>query len=370
MIDVNHMRDREIAFHKLANADAAYTIYYDETNNIRRLHVRSDGLNVRRPQCFVLGGVAHQGAPRDLALDELRGALRMQKNATEIKLKHIGSGGFLDLLNTPRLEAFLDWVVGQGLFIHYSVLDPLYWSIVDVVDSMLTEYGEPRLFALSMNLKNDLYTVLRHDYDETVDLFRRFTYPDVGRKRRTAFVAELLELLDKRHELLVRFNYMMLKGVLEIAERIESLPYLEDEEPNVLIDSFAPFYMQRICLFKNSELIFDVEDVVKQQLAGTRFLDGDRELKHFRFAISHDETGIQVADVVTGLLGKFFSFVCATDASKLAAARRSLSAQQKRTLGILSGLLDRSIAENKAFVHFVLGLEDQEKAGFFLDAPV
>jgi hypothetical protein len=367
---VNDIRDPEILLHDLSNVDAVYTIYHDQTNNIRRLHVRSDGLNVREPQCFVLGGVAHRGAPRALPLDDLRAALRIQKNTPEIKLKHVAAGEFLDLLNALRLETYLDWLDGQELYVHYSVLDPLYWSIVDILDSILTEYQEPRLFALNMPLKNDLYTVLRHDYDGTVDLFQRFTYPDVGRKRRAAFVAELLELLEQRRDLLAYFNYMMLKGVLEIAERINSLPYLEDEAPNVLIDSFAPFYMQRICLFKNSELILDVEDVVKQHLAGTRFFDGDRELKHFRFALSHDEPGIQVADVLTGLLGKFFSFVCATDAAELAVTRRSLSTQQKRTLGMLSGLLNRSIGENKAFAHSVLSLEDQEKAGFFLDAPM
>jgi len=369
LIDVNDIRDHEILLHDLISADATYTIYHDETNNIRRLHVRSDGLNVREPQCFVLGGVAHRGAARALPLDDLRGALRIQSNAPEIKLKHVATGEFLDLLNAPRLETFFDWLGGEGLFVHYSVLDPLYWSIVDVVDSILTEYPEPSLFALNMPLKNDLYAVLRHDYDGTVDLFQRFTYPDVGRNQRAAFVAELLELLEQRRDLLVHFNYMMLKGVLELAERIDALPYLEDEAPNVLIDSFAPFYVHRICLFKNSELILDVEDVVKQHLAGTRFIDGDRELQHFRFARSHDEPGIQLADVMTGLLGKFFSFVRANDAAALAATRRGLSAQQKRTLGMLSELLDRSIAENKAFAHFVISLQDREKAEFFLDAP-
>jgi len=34
-------------------------------------------------------------------------------------------------------------VADQGLYVHYSVLDPLYWSIVDIVDSILTEHGDP-----------------------------------------------------------------------------------------------------------------------------------------------------------------------------------------------------------------------------------
>ena len=370
MIDVNEIRDREIELHGLVNANVAYTIYHDETNNIRRLHLRLDGLNVREPKCFVLGGVAHRGAPHALPVDDLRTALCIQKNAPEIKLRHVATGDFLDLLNAPRLQTFLDWLAGQVLFIHYSVLDPLYWSIVDIVDSILTEYGEPKLLGLNIELKSDLYTILRYDYEGTVDLFQRYTYPNVGQGRRAAFVAELLDVLELRRELLDHFSYMMLKGILEIAARIDSLPYLEDEAPNVLIDSFAPFYAQRICLFKNSDLILDVEEVVKQYLSGMRFADGDRELKHFRFALSHDETGIQLADVVTGLLGKFFAFICATSATELAVTRRGLNPQQRRTLRALSGLLDRSIAENKAFAHFVLSLEDQEKAGFFLDAPL
>ena len=296
--------------------------------------------------------------------------LRIQENAPEIKLKHVATGEFLDLLNAPRLETFLDWLIEQGLFVHYSVLDPIYWSIVDIVDSILTEHGEPRLFALNMNLKSDLYTILRHDYVGTVDLFQRYTYPDVGRERRAAFVAELLDLLELRHDLLEYFNYMMLKGVLEIAAKIDSLPYLEDETPHVLIDSFAPFYIQRICLFKNSDLIFDVEDVVKEYLSGMRFVDGDSELKQFRFAVSHHETGIQIADVIIGLLGKFFSFICATEAAELAEIRRGLNAQQKRALKALGKLLDRSLAENEAFAHFVLSLEEQAKVWSFLSAAL
>ena len=38
-IDVNEVRDPLIAFNGLTRADDVYTFYYDETNNIRRLHV-------------------------------------------------------------------------------------------------------------------------------------------------------------------------------------------------------------------------------------------------------------------------------------------------------------------------------------------
>ncbi|RUX51481.1 hypothetical protein EOA33_06095 [Mesorhizobium sp. M4A.F.Ca.ET.050.02.1.1] len=205
------------------------------------------------------------------------------------------------------------------------------------------------LLAVAPQLKNDLHTLLRHDYDDTVDIFIRYRYPDVGPERRPAFVAELLDLLEHRRELLPHFNYMMLKGVLQIAERLDALPYLEDETPNVLIESFARFYVQRLCLFKNSQHILDVEEIVKERIERSSFTDRDRELKHFRFAVSHDEPGIQLSDIIVGILGKFLSFVCSSDDAGLMAARRGLGERQQRSLSLLNALLDRSVAENKAF---------------------
>ena len=60
MIDVNDIRDREIALHDLSSADAAYTIYHDETNNIRKFLLTDDGTNVAEHKNFVLGGIALQ----------------------------------------------------------------------------------------------------------------------------------------------------------------------------------------------------------------------------------------------------------------------------------------------------------------------
>lgn len=121
MIEVNDMRDLAIQLHGLTKADEPYTMYYDETNNIRRLLITPDGLNVRNPQCFVLGGVAHTRAARDLSVETLRTALRPQKSAKEIILKHLGKGGFLDLLGSKKVSAFLDWMIAERLFIRYQV---------------------------------------------------------------------------------------------------------------------------------------------------------------------------------------------------------------------------------------------------------
>ncbi|MCZ4072806.1 DUF3800 domain-containing protein [Agrobacterium sp. LMR679] len=355
-----------IALHGLAKADRAYVMYYDETNNIRRLHVRPDGLNAPEPQCFVIGGVAHTPPVRSLSLDELRDTLRIQKSAAELKLKHVAKGDFLELVDSARMETFLAWIKDEGFFIHFSVLDPLYWSIIDVVDSILGEHDEPALFVHHMGLKNDLYAVLRHDFDQTVALFQRYSYPNVGRERRPAFIADLLDLIQEREALLIPFNFMMLKGVMQIAKTLDSLPFLEDVEPNVLIDGFGPFFVERLCLLKNANHILDVEDVIREHLAGIEFCDGDDVLTHYRFAVSDDEPGIQIADILIGLIGKFFSFVCETSHDEILRTRDGLTAQQKRTLRLLSELCDRSVSENPVFTHYVLSLSDQQKASDLL----
>ncbi|MCP1908960.1 hypothetical protein J2R96_001440 [Bradyrhizobium elkanii] len=367
MIDVNFVRDLEIALHGLNKLDEVYTIYYDETNNIRRLHVRADGLNVREPKCFVIGGIAHHGPARELDIQRLRAALRIQKTANEIKLKHVATGELSDLLAAAKLEVFFRWLIDAGLFIHYFALDPLYWSVVDVIDSILTEYGNNSLLMANWELKNDLYAILRNDPSGTVDLFQRYSYPNVGHERRPAFVAELLDLLEYRRNILPHFNYMMLKGVLEIAKNLNSLPYLEDETPNVLIDGFGMFFIHRICLFKNCEHILDVEEVVQSYISGQTLTDGERPLATFRFAVSNDEPGIQISDVVTGVLGKLFSFIQESELSDLVEWRESLSHQQERNLGLLRQLLDRSLEENSAFAHYVMSLEDRQRAAFLLE---
>lgn len=183
MIDVNELRKFDIALNELTGADAAYTMYYDETNNIRRLHTRADGLNVSEPKYFVIAGIAYCGPPRELNIDDLRQRCRIQKTT----------------------------------------------------------------------------------------------------------------------------------------------------KANVLVESFGPFYVGRICLFKASHHILDVEKVIEDYLGAEVFMDGDRQLENFRFVVSHDEPGVQASDVIAGLLGKFFALVQVTDRDQLCSIRESLSNQQRQT---------------------------------------
>lgn len=366
-IDVNVVRDPVIALNGLTRADDAYTFYYDETNNIRRLHVTSEGLNVRDPMCFVLGGVAHRGPPRPLDIAGLRAAVRLQPSAPELKLRHLGSGDILDLLKSARVEAYLDWLSAEGLLIHYSVVDPLYWATVDIVDSIISHGPMAHMQAFHMQLKAGLFTVLACDVDDVADLFHRYRYPNVGEAGRLAFVRELLDRLEDRETLLDHFEYMMLKGVLQAGARSEALIYLQDEDPDTLLDSFVEFFIHRICLFKNARHILDVEPQIEEPLKACVFTDGGRRLDTFAFVDSKSDPGIQASDAIVGMLGKLFSYVTRTSVPELIADRQLLTPDQERRLAKLNALLDRSDAESPALLHQVASVSAMRAGQFFLE---
>lgn len=366
MVDVNEIRNLAIASSGLMGVDRALTFHYDETNNIRRLLLMPEGLNVRTPQCFVLGGVVHTGAVPSLDFEDLRRAFGLQKSSLELKLEQLGKGDFLSLLDAPRIGQFLDWLSASGTFAHYQVLDPLYWSLADVVDSIATEEGNVQLMMIAPLLKNDLYTVLREDVDGTAELLGRYSYPDVGRTQRAAFIAELRDLIDARSDLLPDFNYQMLKGLLEIAAGLDSLPYLEDESPNILIDGFGDFYLHRLALFKNATHILDIETTIQTYLAGLNLCDGATPLRNFSFVDSRASPWVQVSDALAGLLGKLFSYASNTPVEEITAALASLNTRQRGALDTLVDFLDRSIEECAAFAHYVVSLEDHQRRSAIL----
>lgn len=366
MTDFNEIRDILIRGNNLTNADEPYTLYYDETNNLRRLHVTPGGLNVPEPGCFALGGIAHRGPPRALDIAGLRQAVQLQPSSPELKLEHLGKGSFLDLLKSRKLNTFLHWLSSADLFIHYAAMDPLYWSTVDIVDSILADSQLRSLRAHHSLLKNDLYTILRPDTAELANLYHRYEYPNVG-AHRAEFMAELCDLLETREFLLEPFNYQMLKGVLEIGVRGVALPYLQDEKPNTLIDSFVDFFVERFTLFKNATHILDVERTIEKRLPAFALMDGGRPLQNYRFVDSKSEPGVQISDPVAGLIGKFITYLVQTDEETLAEDRAALTPLQTENLAALNALMTRSNAETPAFFHHVLSLRDMNRAAQLLE---
>ena len=136
--------------------EGIFTFYYDETNNIKKFYVKENEFNHTFTANFVLGGLVHEGeAPNTQPLID---SFKLQKNAKEVKFKHIAKGGFLDCLKSWKLTLFLQFLKDSNLYVHYSSINILYWSIVDIVDSAIENSDVAKRLGpqFANHLKNDL----------------------------------------------------------------------------------------------------------------------------------------------------------------------------------------------------------------------
>ena len=367
MIDVDKIRDPQIQMFGLTGADAVYTFYHDETNNIRKLHFGEYGLNVPELKTFVLGGVVHEGAPRPLDLSLLRQAMHIQSSANEIKLKHVAKGEFLDILNSSKLTTFLQWISDNDLMLHYSELDPLYWSVVDVIDSILPELREPLLIQHHALLKSDLTEIVRYELPFVVDLFRRYDYPDLAPQNRDPFLREMIDLVEKNAGILhEEFNAMMLKGVLQAGRELGELVFIEGFSAGKLIEEFSLFYRNRVALFKNAEHIMDMEPTIRDAFEAIPLSCNGESFSNFHFADSQSEAGIQLSDVAVGVLGKMHTYFSQSSIQDVDDDRVALSGTALKNAELLRDLIDASHDANQAFLHHVASLHDIDKLDRFL----
>jgi hypothetical protein len=366
MMDVDRLRDKQIRLHQLSRADTEYTFYHDETNNVRKLHIDAQGLNVAELKVFVLGGVVHEGEPRPIDIRPLRDAMHIQKTAREIKLEHVANGMFLDLLRSTKLTSFLRWLTGNGLMIHYHDLDPLYWSIVDIIDSILSKIANPMLVQYHALLKSDLAAILRSDLAATIGLFHLYGYPGLAPESRKPFLNDLLEVLEHNSAALPEFNTYMLKGVLQAGRGLDSLNFIEGNPPNLLIDNFSISYLNRIATFKYSSHILDMENSIQDRFMKMPLTSGGVPVTNYRFADSKLEAGIQLADIIVGVLGKMHTYFTETPREEVADARTSLAGTSLENAELLRDLISNSHDANIAFLHHVASLHDIDKLDLFL----
>lgn len=366
MIDIDEIREAHKKFHGLSKADAVYTFYHDETNNIIKLRLNEQGLNIAEPNVFVLGGIVHDGLPCSLDIQPLRKSLQIQQSAHEIKLKHIAKGDFLDLLKSDKLTTFLQWVSDSGMFIHYHALDPIYWSLIDIMDSILHELDEPLLMELHNTLKADLVTLLRTNLSATTSLLFRYNYPNLAPESRKLFLNELLEMLEHSDGVLPEFNMMMLKGMLQAGRNLPSLDFIEGLTPHILIENFSAFYLTRIAVFKYSSHILDMENSIQGEIKEMNPASNGVPVTHYRFADSKSENGIQIADIVVGLIGKMYSYFTYTSRDKIAQTRSLLEGVSLKNVELLRDLIDASHEKNITFLNHVLSASDIHKMNLFL----
>ena len=364
-LDWAEMRSMMIKAHGIRRADDKFAFFYDETNNIRKFLLTDAGTNVEEHKNFVLGGVVLQEGQTLPDIAPLREALGMQDNAPEIKFKHVASGDFEAALSSRKMARFLAWLTEHRLAIHYSSINIVYWSIVDIVDSIIASKRFEAFIPYQREMKNVLYRIACLDKPAFLGLMKRYGYPSIQSGDVAGFIAGVDSFLKLHNPRAANLPAEMLKELFRKASALTKLPFLEENDADVLIGSFSSFFTMPVLLFKNATHVFDREIQVEKSLNTDGFKRRAQGI-YYRFSDSKADPGIQLADVAVGLIGKYLDFVEEHRLPELMARKKAWNTAQTETFGLLRGLIDYSDAVSNAFLHRITAMDSEWKNNTFM----
>lgn len=336
-----------------------FTFFYDETGNFRRILIKEEGgFNIKNiNSIFVLGGIVLDNslAENELSKDEelLRRMLKIQPTAPEIKLKYIAKGEFLELLESSNLETFLKWLSDKPIYIHFSLLNILYWSLVDIIDSFIdfNMWGSQFSYIEDyLRLKDELYQAVLNNLGRVQLILVRYKYPNVSDVQ--LFIHELIKAINIE-------DYPRLKAFFKLFGNKSEAPFITDEKPYVLLDSFLIFYLRNSILFKNSEHYFDYEKTIIKDLQKGDLSKLMQYVYKIEFLHSTSSFPLQISDVIVGIIGKMYNFLANADKTELQNIR--LSCQQINNLKIFTNLLSKSVEFCSVFSHSIAPISLKEK---------
>lgn len=352
-INVEERKQDILQLNGLVPFEEKMAFYYDESGNCRKFLLTEHGFNNddALKGDFVLAGVAHEGENFDIDLTGLYDALDYKAGQKELKFKHLyhNSKDFISFMGSKRATRFLEWLNKSGLYIHYSALNNLFYSLVDIVDSLWETH--PQCIVYIWEIKNALFDFVIQHQNEVIDILIKHTYPDV--KDAAAFSNELCNLIGEYNddsEYNPGFFLELLRQMLKAAGKLNRIIFIQDNEPFILIQEYYLLYLERCEIFSKSNHIFDEELEVQKKLSEFQLYEGEKLLNHWQFVKSHENIYVQISDMVAGLLRRLFMFLDTNSIEKMFSISSSLNDKQITNFKVLWDLLSKSDDKSKLFI--------------------
>ncbi len=333
------------------NNQTKYVFYYDESNNCRKFWVddSKQQFNTDHTADFVLAGLVRKEEEKvEASLETFRKPLKLQANVEEIKFKNLyAKGDFLQCVKERRLFETLSWIDKSPFYIHYTNVNNLFYTLVEIFDSIvkpdeISEFGYDYF-----KMKSVFYYMLKGKADALQILMFKYKYPNIQREDVEAFCNDLLFLLGSRREM--KEEEKFLAGMLARAAENDELVFLHDNDDYVMQENYAEFYADPIRKYQKSRHIFDeettVQDIVKKQIAM-----GENMADNFKFVKSETNIFVQLSDVVAGILGKLFKYINSTSVNQRRRDVEGLSKLQIENILLIDKLRMEADRENPGFL--------------------
>lgn len=341
------------------NNQTKYVFYYDESNNCRKFWVddSKQQFNTDYTADFVLAGLVKKEEDTvDVSLETFRKPLKLQGNVEEIKFKRLyAKGDFLQCVKEKRLFETLTWIDKSPFYIHYTNVNNLFYTLVEIFDSIvkpdeISEFGYDYF-----KMKSIFYYMFKGKADELQIIMFKYKYPNIQRENVEAFCSELLFLLGSRREM--KEEEKFLAGMLTRASKRDELVFLHDNDDYIMQENYAEFYADPIRKYQKSTHIFDeettVQDIVKRQIA-----QGENMADNFKFVKSETDIFVQLSDVVAGILGKLFKYINSTSVNQRRKDVESLSKIQVDNILLIDKLRMEADRENPGFLCSIAPLDE------------
>ncbi|MCR6850060.1 MULTISPECIES: DUF3800 domain-containing protein [Bacillus] len=341
-----------------------YNFYYDETNNCRKLSIREGKLNFDKNKDFVLGGVVlekHNTKDIEDSFDFLKKKLKVQSNLKEIKFKNICPKGsdFLKCIHNRKVHDFIEWLLENDIYIHFSMLDHLYYSLVDIIDSLGVNYWEGN------NLKTALYQFVYYNTENFMEILDKYNYPNVGANLSPAFYDVIINCIKPLKPIKIPGS----SGLQQKINLIEAFRdgrkkepiFLINNEDKILIKEYYIMYARSVYMFKNAFHLFDEESSVQNEIKKTGIKLDQVELKNYEFIRSDSNIFIQLSDIIMGIIGKLFEFIKKFPIDNIKNANISFDEHHQKGFNLLKALLHKSYQKNGAFRNMSANQELQYK---------
>lgn len=381
--------------------DKQYTIYYDESNNVRKLTLSPeiDGYNVEHdPENytginFLLGGVAHAGDTSSADVALLKKMIALPPSAKEIKLRHIASNDFIGMLNSSKLTAFLEWLKDTDLCLHYFNLNMEYWSYLDIIEDCI-EFGKSigKLAFQSFQSeryyqhiqKGTLYKAISSEKVNFIQMLKDFDYPYISGYEK-AFLSNIATLAYNYHSkvrsnpfstYIEKFEAEKLCRLMDVCicygmdDMTMTMDVRRNDDDagndNYLVDGFSVFYRKRAEDFSSSKHIFDVEDVIRDKFEQERQSNPKLSKLSIDFSVSHDNEMIQISDVIAGLFQRYFKYLNLNKIDDIIHVRRNLNRIQQRNINLLQEAVNKTDRECRNLLFYVMPSGEHDKHMAFM----
>lgn len=363
-VNVEDVKKAVLEINGIKPLEDHFNFFYDETGNCRKFYLTEDGVNAKDSlkKDFILGGIALSNSDIDVDFESLHCIMDFKEGQKELKFKHLykNSKDFLLFMDSKRAIGFLQWLKDNNCYIHYCTLNNLYYSLVDIVDSLYEIY--PLLFdniELIFKIKDVLYYFVKEHCDEIINMLYEYNYPNVQDCK--SFCDSLCGLINiYRDEYDVQHGFFLgiFRKMLKQAGKENKLIFVQDNEPFTLITEYYLLYLERCEIFSKSNHIFDEEKTVEAKFKNHELIEGGKIIHNYSFVKSHTNNYVQVSDMVVGLLGKLFVFLDESTFEEIADIKLALTENQRKSFSLLFFLILKSDRKCKLFLKSVNSIDN------------